>query len=329
MVIIKLIVQITVALSVTNTFLSLFFYKKHRNNLSRNYFYLVLIGFFNLFFLGFVFFLFEEVFVGIEGFEYLYNIGLMITVATVFLMIAALRNLFLWAIEKAEKDWTRLGPIALVISTILLILFIFIRDQNLLFKILWFIMLFSGILHIVNYLDLLIRFIRKYSDIESFAIRKSTLAIMIAAGIYLPLQYFIFTVYFFCFGWSVDLVTFLLARIHNTSIIENIMHYFPVMYHLMFHSISIFYIARYYFKEAHPDPPQETITMDQSLAYNLSRREVEVANLLLKGLNNRHIRERLFIADGTLRNHISSLYQKTGTANREDFVLLFKKSSQS
>lgn len=53
----------------------------------------------------------------------------------------------------------------------------------------------------------------------------------------------------------------------------------------------------------------------------LSKKENEVVNLLLQGLDDREIATQLFISDKTVRNHISNVLQKIGLRNRTQLVL--------
>lgn len=53
----------------------------------------------------------------------------------------------------------------------------------------------------------------------------------------------------------------------------------------------------------------------------LSKKENEVVNLLLQGLDDREIASCLFISDKTVRNHISNVLQKIGLRNRTQLVL--------
>ncbi len=48
----------------------------------------------------------------------------------------------------------------------------------------------------------------------------------------------------------------------------------------------------------------------------LSEREKEVLRLLSEGLSNREIAERLVLAEGTVKNHVSNLLDKLQAANR-------------
>lgn len=52
----------------------------------------------------------------------------------------------------------------------------------------------------------------------------------------------------------------------------------------------------------------------------LSRREKQVLKLLAEGLDNREIAERLFIAEQTVKNHVSLIYSKIGTHDRMEAI---------
>jgi len=68
--------------------------------------------------------------------------------------------------------------------------------------------------------------------------------------------------------------------------------------------------------------------MAQYLAkYDISQREKEIVLLLLKGKSNKEIEDSLFIAMGTVKNHIYSIYQKIGVKNRAQLITLFKNLS--
>ncbi len=49
---------------------------------------------------------------------------------------------------------------------------------------------------------------------------------------------------------------------------------------------------------------------------SLTEREVEVAAAIAEGLSNKEIGKKLFISDGTVRNHISVILSKTGLEHR-------------
>jgi len=54
----------------------------------------------------------------------------------------------------------------------------------------------------------------------------------------------------------------------------------------------------------------------------LSEREKEVLRLLAQGLSNREIAERLFLAEGTVKNYVTSILQKTGARDRTQAAIL-------
>jgi NarL family two-component system response regulator LiaR len=56
--------------------------------------------------------------------------------------------------------------------------------------------------------------------------------------------------------------------------------------------------------------------------HDLTEREVEVLSLMIEGLNNREIGERLIISSSTVKNHVSSILSKLGTTSRTQAVAL-------
>lgn len=53
----------------------------------------------------------------------------------------------------------------------------------------------------------------------------------------------------------------------------------------------------------------------------LSERELEVLQLIAQGMSNPQIAGRLHLAEGTVKNYVSSILQKTGTRDRTQAVL--------
>ncbi|MDR1815947.1 MAG: response regulator transcription factor [Clostridiales Family XIII bacterium] len=56
---------------------------------------------------------------------------------------------------------------------------------------------------------------------------------------------------------------------------------------------------------------------------DLTPRELEIAALVAEGLSNTQIAERLFLADGTVRNHISTILEKTGLEHRTQIAVKY------
>lgn len=65
-------------------------------------------------------------------------------------------------------------------------------------------------------------------------------------------------------------------------------------------------------------PPQAPDAI--GLISGLSRRENEVLSLLAQGYDNEHIAERLYLSPKTVKNHITSLYDKLGVGKRAEVV---------
>lgn len=56
----------------------------------------------------------------------------------------------------------------------------------------------------------------------------------------------------------------------------------------------------------------------------LSSREKEVLKMLVKGLQNKEIAERLYIAEQTVKNHLSIIYNKLDVHHRSEAILKVK-----
>ena len=72
---------------------------------------------------------------------------------------------------------------------------------------------------------------------------------------------------------------------------------------------------------------RQAIPSGSSLGQNveieaLSERELEILRLAAQGLTNRQIAERLYLAEGTVKNYVSAIFQKMGVQDRTQAVLL-------
>ena len=59
--------------------------------------------------------------------------------------------------------------------------------------------------------------------------------------------------------------------------------------------------------------------------FDLSKRELEILELILAGLNNKEIDARLFISYHTVKNHVTSIYRKLKVKNRYQLIHLLTK----
>ena len=68
---------------------------------------------------------------------------------------------------------------------------------------------------------------------------------------------------------------------------------------------------------------KENVSEEQAYG-DLTEREREIASLLAEGLTNRQIADKLYISEGTVKNYISSIYDKTGIHDRVKLVVALK-----
>ena len=62
------------------------------------------------------------------------------------------------------------------------------------------------------------------------------------------------------------------------------------------------------------------ISLEVERYYGISSREKEVLGLIQRGLRNQEIANELSLGDGTVRNYISSIFEKLGVRNRTEAI---------
>jgi DNA-binding NarL/FixJ family response regulator len=67
---------------------------------------------------------------------------------------------------------------------------------------------------------------------------------------------------------------------------------------------------------------QQTTAPDTAMTSLLSEREKEVLGLLGKGLSNAEIAARIYLSEGTVRNYVSSIFEKLGVEDRTQAAVL-------
>lgn len=67
--------------------------------------------------------------------------------------------------------------------------------------------------------------------------------------------------------------------------------------------------------------PVEDKSRQEELVEPLSEREQEILRLLGQGLTNRQIADRLYLAEGTVKNYVSGILQKLGVQDRTQAAL--------
>ena len=63
-----------------------------------------------------------------------------------------------------------------------------------------------------------------------------------------------------------------------------------------------------------------------SRKYKLTMREIEICQLICKGISNSDIAQMLFISESTVKHHITSIFSKTGIKGRYELLNIIEKS---
>ncbi len=72
--------------------------------------------------------------------------------------------------------------------------------------------------------------------------------------------------------------------------------------------------------------PEEEPDDDVKTPVDLSHREIEVLNLVARGMSNRLIARNLFISEKTVKNHLYSIFRKIGVTDRTKAALFAVRS---
>ena len=87
-----------------------------------------------------------------------------------------------------------------------------------------------------------------------------------------------------------------------------------VLYYFGLIVVVLGYAARHLFR---PSGASDPVVAEEFVdRFGISNREREIVLMIMQGHPNRTIGERLFISDRTVKNHISSIYRKTGAVNK-------------
>ena len=69
---------------------------------------------------------------------------------------------------------------------------------------------------------------------------------------------------------------------------------------------------------------RKTIEHSNSFSEPLSEREVEILRLIARGSSNREIADKLFLAEGTVKNHVTNILGKLGVRDRTQAAIKAK-----
>ena len=97
------------------------------------------------------------------------------------------------------------------------------------------------------------------------------------------------------------------------SLIEN----YTILIIVMVIMLSIVIVLYFFFYFKNNNQTEVDIIKDISVKYGLSIQEEKVLNLLIKDYSNQEMADELYISTNTIRNHVASIYKKTGMKKKE------------
>lgn len=108
-------------------------------------------------------------------------------------------------------------------------------------------------------------------------------------------------------------------------------YFFIVVVHLLFNIFLILWL-RYSFRPYHRNSISAIMGEGMLEGFyqerRISKREKEIAELILQGKSNKEIEQELYISPHTVKNHIYSLYQKAGVNSRGQLIFRMLESNQ-
>jgi two-component system, NarL family, response regulator LiaR len=116
------------------------------------------------------------------------------------------------------------------------------------------------------------------------------------------------------YGGIMGIMIVLMEVIHYKTLIRDLrIELFGVIIGLMFLGMGIWIGILIYKKKLNPDEYDRR-------KLGLSKRELEVLQLLSQGLSNQEIADQLFVSLNTSKTHISKIYQKLNVKRRTQAI---------
>lgn len=121
------------------------------------------------------------------------------------------------------------------------------------------------------------------------------------------------------FSWLYVLIITLILVSINLSGIHEIFGLFFILGYMGFHLVPVLFL--YFHLQKHYVIGRDEYSIEEKMAlfsdkYGISKREIEVMELICKGMTNQEISDSLFISVQTVKDHIHHIFLKTGVKNR-------------
>jgi DNA-binding NarL/FixJ family response regulator len=91
-----------------------------------------------------------------------------------------------------------------------------------------------------------------------------------------------------------------------------------LLFFLLWNILNLVFSAKYFFRPADADPSFLRSSVMES--YSVTDREYRIIELLAEGQANKQIASDLHISEQTVKNHIYSIYKKTGVFSRVELI---------
>ena len=100
---------------------------------------------------------------------------------------------------------------------------------------------------------------------------------------------------------------------------------------LLFNIFPLVYLWKFYpvMRNATLNTLPNDVELNRVLdSFHISRRERDIARLILQGKSNKEIQDTLFISLRTVKNHVYNMYKKVGAKSRGQFIYLILQSQE-
>lgn len=127
------------------------------------------------------------------------------------------------------------------------------------------------------------------------------------------------------YGLAIGLLVIILQLLEYKLLVRNIS---PEVYvglaGILFTVLGIWIGTRIIIRQKAKDAISEEEKENVIKAHELSKRELEVLNLIAEGKTNAQIGESLFVSESTIKTHTSNLFSKLGVSRRTEAIIKAK-----
>ncbi len=140
-------------------------------------------------------------------------------------------------------------------------------------------------------------------------------------------------IYGLIYGVSGGLLIFLLKLIEfRFLVVEHSLEIYSGLIALLFAGVGIWFGLKFTKKQEVlvvrevpvPTPQPFALNKERAKDLGITKRELEILELIAHGMSNREIAEKLFVSENTVKTHSSRLFDKLGAKRRTQAVQIGK-----